>query len=194
MAAFSDAEVRRQVSKLWPELKTMSAAKRTRIDQLKLQMAPAVLASADQAQGRRRFTQTCATCHTLFGQGGKIGPDLTGSQRSNVDYLLENIVDPSAIVQPAYKMSTIALADGRVLNGIVIEQVGPTLTVQTPTERLVLNRADVEEIRKSDLSLMPDGLLDVLPEKEIRDLLSYLMSPQQVALPPDRPQSERASR
>jgi putative heme-binding domain-containing protein len=89
-------------------------------------------------------------------------------------------------VQPAYKISTIALADGRVLNGIVIEQSGATLTVQTPTERLVLNRADVEEIRKSDLSLMPDGLLDVLPEKEIRDLLAYLMSPQQVSLPADR--------
>ncbi|HET6324891.1 MAG TPA: PVC-type heme-binding CxxCH protein, partial [Planctomycetaceae bacterium] len=190
MAAFSDAEVRRQVSKLWPELKTMSAAKRTRINQLKRQLAPAVFSSADRVQGRRRFTQTCATCHTLFGQGGKIGPDLTGSQRANLDYLLENIVDPSAIVQPAYKMSTIALADGRVLNGIVIEQSGPTLTVQTPTERLVLNRADVEEIRKSELSLMPDGLLDVLSEKEIRDLLGYLMSPQQVSLPSEQPHVE----
>jgi putative heme-binding domain-containing protein len=186
MAGFSDVEVRRQVSKLWPELKTISAAKRMRIDQLKSRLAPAVLTSADRVQGRRRFAQTCATCHTLFGQGGKIGPDLTGSQRSNIDYLLENIIDPSAIVQPAYKMSTIALADGRVLNGIVIEQSGATLTVQTPTERLVFNRADVEEIRRSDLSLMPDGLLDVLPEKEIRDLLAYLMSPQQVSLPPDR--------
>jgi putative heme-binding domain-containing protein len=171
---------------LWPELKTISAAKRTRIDQLKSRLSPAVLTLADRVQGRRRFAQTCATCHTLFGQGGKIGPDLTGSQRSNLDYLLENIIDPSAIVQPAYKMSTIALADGRVLNGIVIEQSGPTLTVQTPTERLILNRADVEEIRKSELSLMPDGLLDVLPEREVRDLLGYLMSPQQVALPPDR--------
>jgi putative membrane-bound dehydrogenase-like protein len=186
LAGFSDAEVRRQVSKLWPELKTISAAKRTRIDQLKSRLSPAVLTLADRVQGRRRFAQTCATCHTLFGQGGKIGPDLTGSQRSNLDYLLENIIDPSAIVQPAYKMSTIALADGRVLNGIVIEQSGPTLTVQTPTERLILNRADVEEIRKSELSLMPDGLLDVLPEREVRDLLGYLMSPQQVALPPDR--------
>jgi putative membrane-bound dehydrogenase-like protein len=195
MAGFPDAEVRRQVSKLWPELKTMSAAKRVRIDQLKSRLPPAVLSAADRVQGRRRFAQTCATCHTLFGQGGKIGPDLTGSQRSNLDYLLENIIDPSAIVAPAYKMSTIALTDGRVLNGIIVEQTGPTLTVQTPTERLTLNRADVEEVRKSDLSLMPDGLLDVLPEQEIRALMGYLMSPQQVSLPIDQSHAEpRVSR
>jgi putative heme-binding domain-containing protein len=190
MAGFPDAEVRQQVSKLWPELKTISAAKRKRIEQLKTRLEPAALAAADRVQGRRRFVQTCATCHTLFGQGGKIGPDLTGSQRSNLDYLLENIIDPSALVAPAYKMSTIALADGRVLNGIVIDQSGPTLTVQTPTERLIVNRSDVEATRKSDLSLMPDGLLDVLPESEIRDLFAYLMSRQQVLLPADAPRGE----
>jgi putative heme-binding domain-containing protein len=190
MAGFSDALVHRQVLKLWPELKTMSAAKRQRINQLKSQLRPAALAEADPVQGRRRFVQTCATCHTLFGQGGKLGPDLTGSQRANLDYLLENIIDPSAIVAPAYKMSTIALVDGRVLSGIVVDQPGPTLAVQTPTERMIVNRSDVEQIRKSDLSLMPDGLLEVLPQKEIRDLLAYLMSPQQVSLPVDQRHGE----
>jgi putative heme-binding domain-containing protein len=80
-------------------------------------------------------------------------------------------------------MSTIALNDGRVLSGIVIDQPGPTLAIQTPNERFVINRGDVDSIRKSDLSLMPDGLLDVLPEQEIRDLFAYLMSPRQVSLP-----------
>jgi putative membrane-bound dehydrogenase-like protein len=190
MAGFQDAEIQRQVLKLWPELKIMSAAKRQRITQLKSRLGPASLAEADPVQGRRRFVQTCATCHTLFGQGGKIGPDLTGSQRANLDYLLENIVDPSAIVAPAYKMSTIALTDGRVLSGIVIDQPGQTLSVQTPTERLIVNRSDIEQIRKSDLSLMPDGLIDVLPDREVRDLLAYLMSPQQVSLPVAQPHGE----
>jgi len=87
-------------------------------------------------------------------------------------------------------MSTIALVDGRVLNGIVLDQPGPTLSVQTPTERLIVNRSEVETIRNSDRSLMPDGLLDVLPEKEIRDLIAYLMSPQQVPLPSPQPHGE----
>ncbi len=96
-------------------------------------------------------------------------------------------------------MSTIALNDGRVINGIVFDQPGPTLAIQTPTERLTINRADVDAIRKSDLSLMPDGLLDVLPPQEIRDLIAYLMSPQQVSLPttstpPGEPSASRTAR
>jgi len=92
-------------------------------------------------------------------------------------------------------MSTVVLVDGRVLNGIVSDQSGPTVTVQTPTERLVVDRADIEEIRKSELSLMPEGQLDVLPEKEVRDLIGYLMSPEQVPLPAGHPSGEaRASK
>jgi putative membrane-bound dehydrogenase-like protein len=195
MSTFPGDDLRGQVAALWPGLKTMSATKRARIDHFKDVLTSQSLASADRATGRRRFVQTCATCHTLFGQGAKIGPDLTGSQRTNLDYLLVNIIDPSALVAPAYRMSTVVLVDGRVLNGIVSDQSGPTVTVQTPTERLIVNRSDIEEIRKSELSLMPEGQLDVLPEKEVRDLISYLMSPEQVPLPAGQPSGEaRASK
>ncbi len=183
MSTFPGDDLHRDLVALWPELKTMSAAKQTRIDQLRILLTPQTLAAGDRVNGRRRFAQSCATCHTLFGQGGKIGPDLTGSQRSSLDYLLVNIVDPSALVAPAYRMSTVVLSDGRVLNGILNDQSGPTVTIQTPTERLVINRSDIEEIRKSELSLMPEGQLDVLPKNEVRDLIAYLMSPQQVPLP-----------
>jgi putative heme-binding domain-containing protein len=195
MATFPGEDLRRQVSALWPELKAVSATKRKRIDNLKTTLTASSLAAADRPNGRRRFVQTCAACHTLFGQGGKIGPDLTGAQRTNLDYLLENIVDPSALVAPAYRMSTVALADGRVLNGILSDQSGPTVTVQTPTERLIVNRSEIEEVRKSALSLMPEGQLDVLAAKEVRDLIAYLMSPQQVPLPVGAANSEaRASK
>ena len=187
MSTFRDDKVRRQVSELWPELKSISADKKRRIDHFKSSLGPAYLKMADLANGRQRFVQACATCHTLFGQGGKIGPDLTGAQRSNLDYLLENMVDPSATITAGYRMVTIVMADGRLLNGLVGDQTGPTLTVQTPTERLVVSRTDVEELHNSDLSLMPEGLLEVLPEKERRDLIAYLMSPQQVPLPSDHP-------
>ena len=70
------------------------AAKRARIDRLKGRLDSQSLASADLSNGRGLFVKACATCHTLFGQGGKIGPDLTGAQRSNLEYLLENVVDP----------------------------------------------------------------------------------------------------
>lgn len=182
MSTFPDEKFRRQVSHIWPELKMISGAKRQRIDQLKSLFGAIAVTPADRVNGRRRFVQSCSTCHMLFGQGGKIGPDLTGAQRMNLDYLLENIVDPSATVSPGYRMSTIVLVDGRVLNAIVGDTMGSTLTVQTPTERLVISRSDIEQIRKSEQSLMPDGLLDTLPNKEIADLIAYLMSSEQIPL------------
>jgi putative membrane-bound dehydrogenase-like protein len=187
MQGFPDADIRRRVASLWPELRTIPAAKRERIAQLRARLDPGTLAAADLASGRRLFAQACASCHVLFGAGNKVGPDLTGAQRSDVGYLLENIVDPAATVSADYHMSTIALTDGRLLNGIVGDRAanGPTLTLQTATERLTLNRADIEEIRESDLSLMPDGLLDVLGPDQVRDLVAYLMAPQQVPLPAD---------
>lgn len=184
MVSFPDEDIRRRVNALWPELKSIAAAKRPRIEALQTKLTSAELSTADLPNGRRHFVKACANCHTLFGQGGKIGPDLTGAQRSNLTYLLENIVDPSATLSADYRMTTLALKDGRVLSGVIVgNKTGPTLTVQTPTERLVVNRDDVEESRPSELSLMPEGLLDVLSPKDARDLIGYLMSPQQVPLP-----------
>lgn len=182
LATMPDEQVRRRAAELWPSLKILPTAKRERINRLKSRLDATTLAAANPVSGRRHFVQSCATCHVLFGQGHKIGPDLTGSQRANLDYLLMNIIDPSGTVSPDYRMSAIELADGRILNAIVSDRGGPTLALQTPTERLILKRDDIGEIHKTDLSLMPEGLLDVLSETATRDLIAYLMSPQQVPL------------
>jgi putative heme-binding domain-containing protein len=87
------------------------------------------LGAADLPNGRRRFIQSRATCHILFGQGTRIGPDLTGVQRTILQHLLENIVDPSAAVAADYRMSTLVLTDGHVLNAIVNDRGGPTVVV-----------------------------------------------------------------
>ena len=183
LAAYPDSATRQRVAELWPALRPLSASKRARIAELEGLLDATRLATADLSNGRWRFVQSCSTCHTLFGEGAKTGPSLTGAQRSNLAYLLENVVDPSATVSPGYHMSSITLTDGRVLNGLVHDASGSTFTVQTPTEQIAVNRSDVESIQKSELSLMPDGLLDSLPENEARDLIAYLMSPVQVPLP-----------
>ena len=192
MQGFPDDGFRRRVAELWPELRTIPAAKRERIAQLRTTLDARTLAAADLQSGRKLFVQICANCHTLFGAGGKIGPDLTGAQRSDLGYLLENVIDPAATVAADYRMSTLALADGRLLNGIVGDHggTGPTLTLQTATERLVVNRGDVEEVRASEFSLMPEGQLDVLAASQVRDLIAYLMTPRQVPLPEEpKPQA-----
>jgi len=150
---------------------------------LKDQLSATSLASADRSQGRAVFDRVCASCHKLYGHGGEIGPDLTGTGRDNLDYLLENIVDPSAAVSADFRMVVVAMRDGRVLNGLVRTQTDRTLTLQTQTEALALDRAEVESVQPSPLSLMPEGALDTLRTTEVRDLIGYLMHRAQVPLP-----------
>ena len=134
-------------------------------------------------RGRVVFTKTCHQCHTLFNTGGKVGPDLTGSNRGDLDYVLQNIVDPNAVIPNEYRASTIEAKDGRVLTGIVKEQNDKTLTVATANEMLTLARNEIDSVQQSQLSMMPEGLLQPLSDQEVRDLLYYLSRPGQVPLP-----------
>ena len=125
----------------------------------------------------------CASCHTLYGEGGKVGPDLTGGGRENLDYLLENIVDPSAVVTADFRMTVVELKDGRSLNALVAAKTDRTVTLKTMTETVTVERREIETLRDSRLSLMPEGLLDTLQPEQTRDLIAYLMHKTQVPLP-----------
>ena len=116
--------------------------------------------------------------------GGDVGPELTGSDRANADYILENVLDPSAIVSRDFTLTSIATADGRLISGIIREQTDASLVIQTANERVVVPREDVEAIKSSHTSMMPEGLLDPLSPGEIRDLFAYLASSKQVSAPP----------
>jgi putative heme-binding domain-containing protein len=137
------------------------------------------------SNGRLVFKTVCANCHRLYGQGEQIGPDLTGSNRDNLDYLLNKLVDPSASVPQDYRISTVFLADGRVLAGIVGAATDRTIQIQMQDQRLTIHRDDIDEIVPSTLSLMPEGLLKPLDDVQIRDLIAYLRGQNQVPLPTD---------
>ena len=107
---------------------------------------------------------------------------MTGSGRENLDYLLENIVDPGATVSADFRMIVVAMKDGRILNGMIKARSDRTLTLQTQTESIVLDRSEIEAIKPSSSSLMADGLLDNLNRQEVRDLIGYLSHPAQVPL------------
>ena len=134
------------------------------------------LATADLENGKLLFHRTCATCHVLFGEGAKIGPELTGSNRKNLDYVLENVVDPSAVVGVQYRVSVFALSDGRVISGIVRNQNERTIDIDSPQGGKVIDRKDIDDVTISDKSLMPDGLVQGMSEDQVRDLVGFLMS------------------
>jgi putative membrane-bound dehydrogenase-like protein len=181
--SLGDAALNRQLSSVWGEIRVSESGRRARINQLKRTLDKKALAQADLGRGRAVFDRVCASCHKLYGSGGEIGPDLTGSGRDNLDYLLENIVDPSAAVSADFRMVVAAMRDGRVLNGQIKAQTPRTVTLQTQTEAIALERSEIEALRPSSSSLMPDGLLETVSPAEIRDLIAYLAHPTQVALP-----------
>ena len=145
-------------------------------------LQPAALDQADPTRGRAVFARTCMQCHTLFDAGGKTGPDLTGSDRANVNYILENVIDPSAVVGKQYLTTVVAMKDGRVLAGVAKAQDENAVTLVTETETLVLPRPQIQRAKTTELSMMPEGLLAGLKEDDVRDLVAYLRSPRQVPM------------
>jgi putative heme-binding domain-containing protein len=178
-----DAAVTERLETVWGKVRESAAEKKAQMAALKARLTPAVLAAADKGKGRVVFQQACASCHKLYGQGADIGPDLTGAGRDNLDYLLENILDPSAVVNADYRMTRFALEDGRVLDGQIKARTPQTVTVQLVKEVVVLRVSDVTAQKPSDQSLMPDGLLNPLTPDQVRDLFAYLMHRAQVPLP-----------
>jgi putative heme-binding domain-containing protein len=137
----------------------------------------------DARRGRAVFSRTCQQCHTLFGEGGKVGPDITGSNRGDLDYVLQNAIDPNAIIPNDYRTSNIETKDERSITGIVTKQDDNAITVVTANETLVIPRSELKSLTQTELSMMPEGLLQAITEDEVRDLLAYLRSPVQVPLP-----------
>jgi len=181
--SLQDETLSQKLTEVWGETRESPADKQALAAKLKAQLTPERLAEANVSQGRALFQKTCATCHVMYGQGKNAGPDLTGGNRKNLDYLLENVVDPNAAVAVDFRMSVLALKDGRVLNGVVVGKTDKVLTVQTQTESVFVAKDDIDEIRQTDASLMPEGLLGTLTEDQIRDLVGYLQTSQQVPLP-----------
>ena len=179
---FNDPALTKLLTEAWGELREPAADKKALIAKLKARLTPETLAKADLSAGRAAFTTVCAVCHRLYGQGGEIGPDLTGSGRDNLDYLLENIADPSAVVNADFRMTMVEMKDGRVLAGVVPAQTARTVTVRALTGSTTVERADIQKMEQLAISMMPEGLLEVLSETQVRDLIGYLMQKTQVPL------------
>ena len=178
--ALNDAALTKRLEAVWGTVRATSADKAALIGKYK-----AILGSGkpDPANGRAVYQRTCHACHKLFDAGGDVGPELTGSDRANADYILENVLDPSATVAYEYTVTNVATSDGRLVSGILRGQTPAVLTVQTANERVLIPAEDVEDVKRSNVSMMPEGQLETLSEQEVRDLFSYLASPGQVDAP-----------
>jgi putative heme-binding domain-containing protein len=131
--------------------------------------------------GRELFAKHCARCHTLFGAGGRVGPELTTYPRHDGQALLTHIVDPSAEIREGYGTTAISMTDGRQISGVMVDSDQRVVVLRTSDgSELTIAREEIDELQPVKMSLMPEGMLKTLSEQEIRDLLAYLRSSQPV--------------
>ncbi|MBX3440889.1 MAG: c-type cytochrome [Planctomyces sp.] len=179
MRLHGDADLDRRIERFWGRTRATPAEKQAQIERLAgmvRTLREGTTEAADDRRGRVLFQKHCGVCHTLFGEGGQTGPNLTGYQRDNPDFLLVAIVDPSAAIREEFTQFAIATHDGRVLNGLIDEQSPTTVRIRgANNQTTVLNRDDIEDLQALRTSIMPDGILDPLPDEDVLDLLAFVM-------------------
>ena len=171
------------VDRHWGVARTTAQDKVETIEKFKALLTDARVTAADTSHGREVFARTCSQCHTLYGEGGQVGPDLTGSNRFNLDYVLQNVIDPSAVIAKEFQVTLVRTKDGRVVSGIAAE-TDHAIKVISETGTVVVPWDQVDKVKRSDLSMMPDGLINSLSEQDMADLVAYLRTKDQVPLPP----------
>ncbi len=170
-----DPGLDRLLAEVWGISKE-SAGSAAEIERWKQELTSARLAAADLKRGREIFNQTCALCHQLYSDGRSVGPELTGSNRSDLDYLLRNIVDPNADIGRDYQLVTLETTDGRMNAGIVQHETKDAVTLVNQAETVTIARDHIKALQRLDVSMMPPGLLSSLSEPDAADLIAYLQT------------------
>ena len=164
LRAFKDPKINAVIDAVWGVTRESGEDKKQEIAKYKALINGS--ASGEPSRGRMVFARICQQCHTLFGEGGKVGPDITGSNRADLDYILETVLDPNAVIPNEYRTSTVQTKDDRVITGIITRQDDTSISVVTANETLLLPRTDIESIQHSEFSMMPEGLIQSLTDTE----------------------------
>lgn len=175
MSLHDDPEIKASIKKHWGKVRGSTPAEK---QQEMKRVAELVKAGGGEfSAGKVLFNKTCAVCHTLYGEGGKAGPKLTGYERDNLDFMLLAVVDPSAAIREEFTNFLVVTDDGRTVTGLIDEQTTKTLTLRDVKGQTVLiNKDEIEILKALDLSLMPDGLTKNMSDQEVKDLFNYIMS------------------
>ena len=169
---------------VWGPITRVSSEKTAAIAKYTTMLNDEAIAAADPAHGEQMFSELCGVCHQMFGEGGMIGPDLTGSNRTELDYLLTNIIDPSGDMQDAYQTLMVTTRDGRTYSGTVATKDARAMTLRVVgQDEIVIPHSDIQSHDYFPLSMMPEGLLDGYDDDEVTNLVAYLMTAQEETNP-----------
>lgn len=176
MASLGDAKLNQRLAKEWGRVGASS-------EELKSEMAKTVEAyeaapkwAFSEQAGAAHFKKLCAACHEPIDQKENLGPKLAGSGSKGVKYLVENVIDPNAVIGRDFQARLVLTTDGRVYSGLIQSETESAITLRTATNTVTISRDDIEEIKTSENSFMPTGLLKDLNERERIELFKYLMA------------------
>jgi putative heme-binding domain-containing protein len=137
----------------------------------------------DPQAGRRLFFDLkgkvqCAKCHTIGGEGGRIGPVLDRiAARRAPEFIMESILEPSKDIAPEYETVAVAAKDGRVITGLRINETNFNIQLREENGRFhSFLKRDLDEVKVMKKSLMPENFGEQLTVKELHDLFAYLMT------------------
>jgi putative membrane-bound dehydrogenase-like protein len=180
LTAFDDAEIKALIKSAWGDVNAPKADLGERTKKYRALLTPAALAKGDAKKGKITFMATCGACHKLFGEGQSVGPDITGSNRADLNYLLENVLDPNAVIGKDYQLNVFSMKDGRVMSGVIKGEATAAVKIaMMGGVEFTLPVADIAKREVSKLSTMPEGLFDALPPEMVVDLVKYLQSASQ---------------
>ncbi|HWG43164.1 MAG TPA: PVC-type heme-binding CxxCH protein [Gemmataceae bacterium] len=177
LSVHRDERIARLVAKHWGKIEGATTAEmRQEIGRLDSVLRGG---ASSPYPGKKLFLNSCAKCHTLFGQGGKVGPDLTTFKRDDLANMLVHIVNPSVEIREGYETYQVETKDGRVLTGLLVDKDNRVVILRGADGQNVTIRQDqIEEMTRHKKSLMPEGLLKGLTDRQVRDLFAYLRSTQ----------------
>lgn len=139
------------------------------------ELEPLTKKIGDVALGKEVFKKQCSKCHMHSGEGAKIGPDLTGMAVHPKHELLIHLIDPSRSVEGNFRVYTVSLSDGRVINGLLASESKTAIElIDAEAKRHAVQRDDIDELKASTKSLMPEGFEKQVSAEELTNLLEFL--------------------
>lgn len=172
--ALRDVELTKATEAAWGKLRESSPLEVERqLTQFRQLLAEQ---PGDRHAGRAVFEKNCMVCHKLRGEGHEVGPDLTGANRRDAEYLLTNILDPNRVVGKDYYTGVVLDTSGRLHTGLVVENTPQRVVLKGENAKAtVIPRGEIENMKVEEKSLMPDGLPNNMTPIQFRDLIAYLM-------------------
>jgi putative membrane-bound dehydrogenase-like protein len=190
LRALESPAVDERLAAVWGIFRESDEEKSARIAELVERFSVQDAALVRPSNGRRVFDQTCGKCHIMFGEGGELGPELTGSNRADLEYLLTNMIDPNAVIGLDYQATIVRTYDDLLVTGVLQGETESSIILATETDEHVVAKEDIDERVLSEVSIMPEGQVDTLTDADLRDLVAFLGVAEQVPRVADEPASD----